>query len=113
MQPLLHISASEVHWNHKCPELKLQLYCDQRSVGQSPFGVGHPPGAHDQMLITVGHFRFSSYGAPSLTRERVCNLLVQLLLGTANAVTLRPKSRRTHDYTLLSRLRLGSLSVAS
>jgi hypothetical protein len=43
---------------------------------------------------------------PSLTRGRVCNVLVQLLLGLARAVTLGSKSRRTQDHILLSHLRL-------
>jgi hypothetical protein len=43
---------------------------------------------------------------------RVCNLSVQLLLGVANVVTLRSKSRRTRSRILLSHLRLGALSVA-
>jgi hypothetical protein len=38
----------------------------------------------------------------SLTRVWVCNLLVQLLLGLAIAVTLEPKIRRTCDHILLS-----------
>jgi hypothetical protein len=38
-------------------------------------------------------------------RGRVCNLLVQLLLGLARAVTLGSKSRRTRNYILLSHLR--------
>jgi hypothetical protein len=58
-------------------------------------GVGHPSGAHDHIVITVGHLRFSFYGATSLTRERVCNLLVQLLLRLASAVTLGSQGRRT------------------
>jgi hypothetical protein len=69
-------------------------------------GVGHPFGAHDQAFIIFGHFRFTNCGAPYLTREGVCNLLVQLLLGLASAVTLESKSRRTRDHILLSRLRL-------
>jgi hypothetical protein len=44
--------------------------------------------------------------APSLTRGWVCNLLVQLLLGLARAVTLGSKFRRTHGHILLSHLRL-------
>jgi hypothetical protein len=55
-----------------------------------------------------GHPQFSSCGAPSLTTGRVYNLLVRLLLGFANAVTLR-----TRDHMLVSHLRLGSLSGAS
>jgi hypothetical protein len=41
----------------------------------------------------------------SLTRGWVCNLLVQLLLGLARAVTLGSKFRRTHDHILLSHLK--------
>jgi hypothetical protein len=63
-------------------------------------GVGSPCEVHDQI--------FTCYAEPFLTRERVCNLLIQF------AVTLRSKSRRTHDHILLSHLRLlGSISVAS
>jgi hypothetical protein len=40
-------------------------------------------------------------------RGWVCNLLVQLLLGLARAVTLGSKSRRTRDHILLSHLRLS------
>jgi hypothetical protein len=36
-----------------------------------------------------------------------------MLLGIVSAVALGSKFRRTHDHTLLSHLRLGSLSVAS
>jgi hypothetical protein len=54
---------------------------------------------HDQIFITVGHFWSSCWGTPSLTRGRVCNLLIQF------AVTLWSKSRRTHDHILLSHLR--------
>jgi hypothetical protein len=54
----------------------------------------------------VWQLRVSWCGAPSLTRGCVCNLLVQLLLVLAKAVTLGSKSRRTHDPILLSHLRL-------
>jgi hypothetical protein len=36
----------------------------------------------------------------------VCNLLIQMLLGLARAVTLGSEYRRTHDHILLSQLRL-------
>jgi hypothetical protein len=45
-------------------------------------------------------------GASSLTRGRICNLFLQLLLGLARAVTLGSGSSRTHDHILLSHLRL-------
>jgi hypothetical protein len=91
-------------------KLKLKLICDRQSVGQSVL----VSGAH---LGPVTNFSFSLKFpsdncvfvillAPSLTRRRVCNLLVQLLLVLARAVTLGPKSRRTHDHILLSHLRL-------
>jgi hypothetical protein len=44
------------------------------------------------------------YGTPSLTRGRVCNL--QLLLVLASAVILGSESCRTNDQILLSHLRL-------
>jgi hypothetical protein len=43
---------------------------------------------------------------PSLTREQVCNLLVQLLLGLVRAVTLGSNLSRTHNHILLSNRRL-------
>jgi hypothetical protein len=69
-------------------------------------GVGHPSGAHYQIFITVWQFRVSWCGVPSLRRGWVCNLLVQLLLGLARAVTLGSRSHRNHDPILLSLLRL-------
>jgi hypothetical protein len=42
------------------------------------FGIKPPSGAYDQIFNTVRHLRVRWYGAPSLTRERVC--LLQLLL---------------------------------
>jgi hypothetical protein len=40
-------------------------------------GIGPPPGAYNQIVITVEHLRSSYCGAPSLTRGRVCNLQKQ------------------------------------
>jgi hypothetical protein len=45
-------------------------------------------------------------GATSLTRGWVCNLLVQLLLGLARAVTFGSNHHRTLDHVLLSHMRL-------
>jgi hypothetical protein len=63
-------------------------------------GSGSCYFATDGLFITVGHLRPSCCGAPSLTRGRVCNLIVQF------TVTLLSKSRRTHDHILLYHLRL-------
>jgi hypothetical protein len=97
--------------------LKPRLSHDRRLVGQSVLVSGHHVG-----LVT--NFSFSSteiiyrhwifyYGALSLRREWVCNLLVQVLPGLARAVILGFKSPRTWDHTLLPNLRLSSLSVAT
>jgi hypothetical protein len=59
-------------------------------------GVGAPSGAQDQFFFSAWQLRVSWYGAPSLTRGWDCKLLSQLFLGLARAVTLQPKSRRTH-----------------
>jgi hypothetical protein len=40
-------------------------------------GVGTPSRADDQICIIVGHLQSSCCWAPSLTRGRVCNLLIQ------------------------------------
>jgi hypothetical protein len=73
-------------------------------------GVGHPSGTRDQFLflfeIFFRHLQVCYFVAPSLTRGRVCNLLVQLLLGFARAVTLGSKSLRSEGHILLSHLRL-------
>jgi hypothetical protein len=49
-------------------------------------GVGHPTGAHNQVIfLFVWQLRVSWYGATSLTRGWVCNLLVQLLPDLASS----------------------------
>jgi hypothetical protein len=73
-------------------------------------GERRPSGTRDQFFflleISFRQLRLCYFVAPSLTRGRVCNLLVQLLLGLAREVTLGSKSRRTHGHILLSHLRL-------
>jgi hypothetical protein len=73
-------------------------------------GVRRPSGTRDQFFflleISYRQLRICYFVAPSLTRGQVGNLLVQLLLGFAIAVTLGSKSRRTHGHILLSYLRL-------
>jgi hypothetical protein len=81
-------------------------------------GIRPPSGTSGQFFFrfheTYLHtFAIFQYGAPSLTRGWVCNLLIRLLLALASAVTLGSKSSRTWDHILLFHLRLGSLSVAS
>jgi hypothetical protein len=61
-------------------------------------GTKYPFGAYDQILI-VWQLRICWFGAPSLTRGRVCRL--QLLLVLASAVIFGSESRRTRGHILL------------
>jgi hypothetical protein len=68
-------------------------------------GVRHPSGTRDQFVfllqISFRQLRVCNFVAPSLARGLVFNVLVQLLLGLARAVTLGSKSLRTHGHILL------------
>jgi hypothetical protein len=66
-------------------------------------GTKYPPGAYDQIFVTVRQLRVSWCGVLSLTRGRVCRL--QLLLVLASAVILGSEPRGTHDHILLSQIR--------
>jgi hypothetical protein len=57
-------------------------------------GIRPPSGTHNQFFFFLLPWKicsdilpFSSCGAPSLTRGRVCNLSIQLLLGLVSTVT--------------------------
>jgi hypothetical protein len=81
----------------------------RRSVGQSVLFSGFHLELMTNFVISVRQLRASWCWAPSLTRGWVCNLLVQLFLDLARAVTLGSKSHRTHDHVLLSHFRLPLL----
>jgi hypothetical protein len=66
-------------------------------------GIKHPTGAYDQIFIIFWQLRVCWFGAPSLTRGRVCRL--QLLLVLARAVIFGSESRRTRGHILLSQIR--------
>jgi hypothetical protein len=66
-------------------------------------GTKHPFGAYDQILIIIWQLGVCWFGAPSLTRGRVCRL--QLLLALASAVIFGPESHRTRGHILLSQIR--------
>jgi hypothetical protein len=88
------------------------------SVGQSVLLSGHhlEPATNysfTSMENIFRHLRFSSCGALSLTRGRVCSLTVQPLPGLASVITRRSKSRRPSGHILLSHSRLISLLAAS
>jgi hypothetical protein len=65
-------------------------------------GIKHPFGAYDQILIIVWQLRVCWFGAPSLTRGRVCRLQLQQTL--ASAVIFGSESRRTRGHILLSHI---------
>jgi hypothetical protein len=69
-------------------------------------GIKHPSGAYDQIFIIVWQLRICLFGAPSLTRGRVCRL--QLLLALASAVIFGSESRRTRGHIHGSRLKSHS-----
>jgi hypothetical protein len=82
-----------------------------RSESQSVLVSGHHlvPATNFSFLLHWHLFRqllVSCYEAPSLTREWVCNLLVQLLLGFASVVALGSNFRRRRHHNLLSHVRL-------
>jgi hypothetical protein len=79
----------------------MKLIYDRRSVGQSVLVSGSQPEPMTRFLFSVWQLRVFWCGAPSLTRGWVCNLIVQLLLGLARAVTLGSKSHRTQSHLRL------------
>jgi hypothetical protein len=66
-------------------------------------GIKHPSGAYDQIFIIVRLLRVCWCGALSLTRGRICNLLLLLVL--ASAVIFGFESRGTRDHILLPQIR--------
>jgi hypothetical protein len=66
-------------------------------------GIKHPSGAYDQIFIIVWQLRVCCFGAPSLTRGRVCRL--KFLLALASAVIFWSESRETRGHILLPQIR--------
>jgi hypothetical protein len=81
--------------------LKLKLNYERWSVS---LGVRHPSGTRDQFFFLLEIFfrqlRVCYFVAPSLTRGRVCNLMLLLVL--ASAFPLGSEPRGTQDHILLS-----------
>jgi hypothetical protein len=116
IDPVLYVLTAlgtfRIHSEYEYPLYRSRSHITTVSRPVS-LGVRRPSGTRDQFYFHLEIFfrqlRFCNFVAPSLTRRYVCNLLVQLLLGLARAVTLGSKSRRTHGHILLSHLRLPQL----
>jgi hypothetical protein len=81
--------------------LKMKLIYDRLTDRESVLVSGSHLKLLTTFLLSVLPLQVSCCGAPSLTRGRVYNLLIQLLLGFARAVILGPKSRDLFDSTNL------------
>jgi hypothetical protein len=92
-------------WSHWTEPSNLSLSLVLRPTVSRPvcLGIKHPSGAYDQIIVIVWQLRVSWFGAPSLTRGRVCRL--QLLLVLASAVIFGSESLGTWDHILLSHIR--------
>jgi hypothetical protein len=98
-----------LRWKYSTPPphginccLSLSLMLRPTVIRPVCLGIKHPPGANDQIFITVRLLRACWCGALSLTRGRICRL--QLLLVLASILILGSESRETLDYILLSRI---------
>jgi hypothetical protein len=60
-------------------------------------GIKHPPGAYDQIFITVRQLRVCWCGALSLTRRRlyrsICNILSDERMGLSFTIAAGPRQR--------------------
>jgi hypothetical protein len=123
-----------IQWHH-LPKRDLwnKVYMNESVSRLVRLGVRHPSGAGDQFFFLLEIFfrqlRVCYFVAPSLTRGRVCNLLLLLFLGSAVPLSIfycpnswdspnlegqvpvfiSPRNRVGHIYPRA----LGSLSVAS
>jgi hypothetical protein len=86
---------------HSWTKLKSEskLFYDRRSVGQSVLEWSIHLGLMTRYLLFFDNYD-CFYGAPSLTRGRVC--LLYMLLAVASAVLLGSEALWSHDHILLS-----------
>jgi hypothetical protein len=93
-------------------DFKCKVILRPRAIRPGRLSVRPPSGSSDLFLFHfLGNYLdisgFLQYGTPSPTRGWVCNLW--LLRGVTSALCLWFDSRRTHDHTLLSQLRLPQI----
>jgi hypothetical protein len=82
-------------------KVKIKVTLRLTSSQSVSLGVEHPPGAYDQIFITVWQLRSSVLWTP-LTTGRVCLLCMLLVL--ASTVFLGSKSLGAWDHILLSQI---------
>jgi hypothetical protein len=104
-RPVLVSGAPKCFNNERATKSEVEVNLRTTVSRPVSLGDGHPSRASDQFFFLLEIFfkrsRDCYFVAPPLARGRVCNLLVQLLLGLARAVTLWSKSCRTHGHNLL------------
>jgi hypothetical protein len=94
------LGTPELYWLFSKSGSKLCY--GRRSVGQSALVSSTHLGLVSRLYFSAWQLRVCWFGAPSLTRGRVCRL--QLLLA-ASAVIFESESRRTRGHILLSQIR--------
>jgi hypothetical protein len=96
---LYYVGGLQSHYDALC-QSQSHIATDGQSVSRS--WCRAPSRAHDQIFITVWQLRSCFFGAPSLTRGRVC--LLYMLLALAIVIFLESESLGTREHILLSQI---------
>jgi hypothetical protein len=101
---ILHYNGSLVTWtvvSLTTAKFNPQSYVTPTASLPVCLKIKHPSGAYDRIFITIRQLRICWCGTLSLTRGRVCRLLVLLALASAGIFGF--ESRGTRDHILLSK----------